>query len=214
MTPGPEDLAAQYAQMSETELLELARSYDGLQGIAQVTLRTEFARRGLEPPLVDEPEEWEFRRLVTVRHYRDLTEAFVGRSLLESSGIPAWVADEHLVRMNWFYSNAVGGMRLRVEERDEAAAREILEEEIPRSITYGEDETFVQPTCPSADRPRLHWATGQSEGGHLWRSTPWRFQCRRERRPGIARRVPHSGRMQRTTSRSNKLSARAGRTFA
>jgi hypothetical protein len=47
---------------------------------------------------------------VTVRSHRDLTEAFVGRSLLESAGIPAWIADEHLVRMVWFYSNLVGGM--------------------------------------------------------------------------------------------------------
>jgi hypothetical protein len=65
MTPSPEELAAQYAQMSETELMELARSYDGLLAIAQVVLRAEFARRGLEPPLVEEPEEPEIRRLVT-----------------------------------------------------------------------------------------------------------------------------------------------------
>ena len=47
MIPSPEDLAAQYAQMSETELMELARSYDGLLEIAQVALRAEFARAGL-----------------------------------------------------------------------------------------------------------------------------------------------------------------------
>ena len=91
MTPSPEDLAAQYAQVSETELMELARSYDGLLEVAQVALRAEFARRGLEPPLVEELEKWEFRRLVTVRRYRDLAEAYLGRSLLESAGIPAWV---------------------------------------------------------------------------------------------------------------------------
>ena len=128
MTPSPDDLAARYAGMSETELMELARSYDGLLETAQVALRAEFARRGLEPPLVEAPEEWQFRRLVTVRRYRDLAEAYVGRSLLESAGIPAWIADENLVRMDWFYSNLVGGMRLQVDERDEAAAREILEQ--------------------------------------------------------------------------------------
>jgi Putative prokaryotic signal transducing protein len=140
MTPSPEDLAAQYSQMSETELMELARSYDGLLKIAQVALRAEFSRRGLEPPLVQEPEKWEFRRLVTVRRYRDLAEAYVGRSLLESAGIPAWIADENLVRMDWFYSNLVGGMRLQVAESEEAAAREILEEVAPGTITYGEEE--------------------------------------------------------------------------
>ena len=57
MTPSPDDLAARYAGMSETELMELARSYDGLLETAQVALRAEFARRGLKPPLVKEPQE-------------------------------------------------------------------------------------------------------------------------------------------------------------
>jgi predicted RNA-binding Zn-ribbon protein involved in translation (DUF1610 family) len=148
MMPSPEELAAQYAQMSESELMELVRSYDGLLDIALVLLRAEFARRGLEPPLVGESEEAEIRRLVTVRRYRDLTVAFVGRSLLESAGIQAWIADEHLVRMDWFYSNLLGGMRLQVDECDVAAAREILEEAVPRTIAYGEEEAYVQPTCP------------------------------------------------------------------
>src|ERR1035437_3506022 len=164
MTTSPENLAAQYAQMSETELMELARSYDGLLEIAQVALRAEFARRGLEPPLVEEPEEWEFRRLVTVRRYRDLAEAYVGRSLLESASIPAWIADENLVRMDWFYSNLVGGMRLQVDEREEAAAREILEERAPGTITYGEDEVYVQPTCPKCGSAEITLGSGTERG--------------------------------------------------
>jgi hypothetical protein len=164
MTPSPEDLATEYAQMSETELMELARSYDGLLEIAQVALRAEFARRGLEPPVVEEPQEWEFRRLATVRRYRDLTEAFVGRSLLESAGIPAWIADEHLVRMDWFYSNLVGGMRLQVDERDEAAAQEILEEGVPGTIEYGHEEVYVQPTCPKCGSAEITLGDGTERG--------------------------------------------------
>ena len=168
MTPSPEDLAAQYAQMSETELLELARSYDGLLEIAQVALRAEFARRGLEPPLVEEPEEWEFRHLVTVRRYRDLAEAFAGRSQLESAGIPAWVADENLVRMDWFYSNLVGGMRLQVDESNEAAAREILAERAPETITYDQEEVYVQPTCPKCGSPEISLGDGTERGRSLF----------------------------------------------
>jgi len=167
MTPSPDDLAARYAGMSETELLELARSYDGLLEIAQVALRAEFARRGLEPPLVEEPQEWEFRRLVTVRRYRDLAEAYVGRSLLESAGIPAWIADENLVRMDWFYSNLVGGMRLQVDEGEEAAAREILEEGAPGTITYGEEEVYVQPTCPKCGSAEITLGSGTERGQSL-----------------------------------------------
>ena len=167
MIPSPEDLAAQYAQMSETELLELARSYDGLLEIAQEALRAEFARRGLDPPLVEEPDEPEFRRLVRVQRYRDLTEAFVGRSLLESAGIPAWIADEHLVRMNWFLSNMVGGRRLQVDERDEAAAREILEQGVPGTITYGPEEVYVQPTCPNCGSAEITLGDGTESGRSL-----------------------------------------------
>jgi hypothetical protein len=167
MATSPEDLAAQYAQMSETELMELAESYDGLLEIAQAALRAEFARRGLEPPVVAEPEEWEFRLLVTVRRYRDLAEAYVGRSLLESAGIQAWIADENLVRMDWFYSNLVGGMRLQVDERDGAAAREILEEEAPKTIAYGEEEVYVQPTCPKCGSAEITLGSGTERGPSL-----------------------------------------------
>ena len=167
MTPSPEDLAAHYAQMSETELMELARSYDGLLEIAQVALRAEFARRRLEPPLVEETEEPEFRRLTTVRRYRDLSEAHVGRSLLESAGIAAWIADENLVRMNWFLSDSVGGMRLQVDERDEADARAILEAEVPRTIAYGEEEAYVQPICPKCGSEEVTLGDGTESGGSL-----------------------------------------------
>jgi hypothetical protein len=167
MPPSPEDLAAKYAQMSETELMELARSYDGLLDIAQAALRAEFARRGIEPPLVEEPEEPEFRRLVTLRRYRDLTEAFVGRSLLEAADIPAWIADEHLVRMNWFLSNSVGGMRLQVDESDEAAALEILEMPSPPTIEYGQDEPYLQPTCPKCGSAEITLGDGTERGRSL-----------------------------------------------
>lgn len=167
MTPSPEDLAAQYTQMSEIELLELARSYDGLLEVAQAALRAEFARRGLEPPLVDEPDEWGLRRLITVRRYRDLAEAYAGRSLLESAGIPAWIADENLVRMDWFLSNLVGGMRLQVDEGDEAAAREMLEEGAPDTIPYCDEEIYVQPTCPKCGSAEITLGTGTERGPSL-----------------------------------------------
>jgi hypothetical protein len=167
MKPSPEDLAAKYAVMSEIELMELARSYDELLEIAQVALRAEYARRGLEPPPANVPKEWELRRLVTVRRYRDLPEAYTGRSLLESAGIPAWIADEHLVRMDWFYSNLVGGMRLQVDERDEVAAREILSEPSPKTIQYSEEEVYVQPTCPKCGSAEITLGSGTESGGSL-----------------------------------------------
>ena len=183
-------------QMSETELMELARSYDDLQEVAQAALRAEFARRGLEPPLVEEPDELRVPSTSDGKALSGSVEAS-GRSLLESAGIAAWIADENLVRMDWFYSNAVGGMRLQVDENDEAAAREIIEEEPPRSIAYGEGEVCVQPICPKCGSAEV--TMGDRDGARavtLWRSTSWRYRCHRESRRGIARHVAHSGKSQ------------------
>lgn len=164
MTNGEEDFAARYAQISEIELMELAQSYGRLLENAQAALRAEFARRGLEPPLVEEPGELEFRRVVTVRRYRDLAEAMVARTVLESAGIEAWIADENFVRMDWFYSNMVGGMRLQVAGDDETAAREILEQDAPQTIAYGEDETYEQPTCPKCGAREITLGDGTERG--------------------------------------------------
>lgn len=122
------DFAQRYADMSEPELMELARGYDSLVEEAQAALRAEFAKRNLEPPLIEEPAEVASRNLVTVASYRDLPNADLARAALESAGIEAWIQDDNLVRMDWFYSNAIGGIRLQVDAADAEAAREILDQ--------------------------------------------------------------------------------------
>jgi hypothetical protein len=145
----PEELAADYAKLGELELLELAHSYDSLTDPAQAALRAEFARRNLEPPYIEEKDDEADRRsLVTVRRYRDLSEAIVARSLLESAAIYVFLRDENLVRLDWQVSNFVGGIRLQVEAKDEAAAVELLNQSIPTSIPFGDEAEYVQPHCP------------------------------------------------------------------
>jgi hypothetical protein len=92
--------ADQYSQMSEKELLRMAQSYAGLVEEAQSALRAEFARRGLEPPLIEDRTEFEVERLVTVGRYRDLSEALVGRTVLESESIFCFRQDENYIINN------------------------------------------------------------------------------------------------------------------
>lgn len=66
---------------------------------------------------------------VTIRRYSLPFEAHLDRSRLESEGIGAFVADEHTVNMQWMLSNAIGGVRLQVQEDDLYRARQILEED-------------------------------------------------------------------------------------
>jgi Putative prokaryotic signal transducing protein len=86
---------------------------------------------------------------VTINRYRDLSEAIVAKSLLESAGIAAWIRDENVARLEWQYSNLLGGIRLQVSARNEEAAREALRQPIPETIAFDQQENFEQPKCPA-----------------------------------------------------------------
>ena len=136
--------------MSETELMDAARAYDGLQPEAQFLLREEFGRRSLEPPLIEE-KLWQlpsFQNLVTVATYRDLSEAIVARAALESADIPCFLQDENMIRMDWGYSNFLGGLRLQAPVPDVARAHEVLSAPRPESIDFDDEPGFDQPICP------------------------------------------------------------------
>jgi len=46
--------------------------------------------------------------------------------MLEGNGIFAYVRDAEIVGMNWMYSNAIGGVKLEVNENDVAEAIELI----------------------------------------------------------------------------------------
>ncbi len=168
MNPSLEELASNYAQMSESELMDIARSYDSLTSFAQSVLRAEFARRHLDPPTIDDivtPADVG-PGFITVQRYRDLSEAIVARSLLESAGIHAYLRDENLVRLEWQISNFIGGIRLQVEPADEAAAAEILSQPIPDKVPFDVEEDFAQPLCPRCGSTDITFQ-GSSRGAAL-----------------------------------------------
>lgn len=137
--------------MNAEELLHLAASYDSLVEPAQEALRGEFARRGMEAPLVQETGGWDEvtgQELVTVRRYLDLASAIVPKSLLESTGIFCVLQDENYLRLNWGASIALGGIRLQVRPEDVRAAEEVLNQPMPESIDYESKKNYIQPHCP------------------------------------------------------------------
>ncbi|MBV1916244.1 MAG: DUF2007 domain-containing protein [Pseudomonadales bacterium] len=83
--------------------------------------------------------------LTTVAAYSFPYEAHIGRAKLESEGIPAFVADEHTINMQWLYSNALGGVRLQVAASHRDAALKILNED--RSDLLADEEGEDLPTC-------------------------------------------------------------------
>lgn len=71
--------------------------------------------------------------LVTIGRYSTPYEANMAKSHLESEGIPAFIADEYTVGMNWLYSNALGGVKVQVPESMASEAQQILTAEIQHS---------------------------------------------------------------------------------
>jgi predicted RNA-binding Zn-ribbon protein involved in translation (DUF1610 family) len=88
-------------------------------------------------------------QIVTLWRYRDLPEALVAKSKLDSENVWCFLADQEIVRLDWFLSNAVGGVRLQVGDDEVQIAIELLSEEIPASFSADEiGEEYRQPECP------------------------------------------------------------------
>lgn len=154
-TPDPsqqrQQLAASYSEKSDAELERIAAEAHELTDIAHETLRAELVRRGLYHGQMDgeqESEGAELREMVTVRQFRDLPEALFAKGSLESAGLECALIDDNMVRLDWFISNLLGGVKLRVAAEDAAAANEILNQAIPESFDAGETGEFHQPRCP------------------------------------------------------------------
>lgn len=147
-------LAANYAGMTDGELQRLARHAESLTELAWDALEDELDRRDLEfsdEECGDEAgprQKLEVRELVTVRQYRDLPEALLAKGSLESAGIECFLADENLVRLDWFISNFIGGIKLNVHAADEANARKILDEPILEGLYVQGVGLYEQPRCP------------------------------------------------------------------
>jgi Putative prokaryotic signal transducing protein len=164
--PREEELIETYRSASDNQLLELALAYDSLTEHAQTVLRAEFARRGLEPPEIpDEPQAPEFQRLVTVRQYRDLAEAQVAKGVLDSAGIACYLRDENALRMQWVWSNLLGGVRLQVNEKDRAAVEAVLGQPIPEQIQVDGEIPYDQPRCPRCGSLDIHYQAIHERAG-------------------------------------------------
>ncbi len=168
-------LAEFYSHQMDGELERVAGQAYELTGLAREALRAEMSRRGLAVELVElrpvapappalpgdppEPEplaaeasspygELELRRMVTIRQFRDLPEALLAKGSLQSAGIEAVFTDDNIVRLDWFWSNLMGGIKLKVDPEDVEAANEILSQPIPEGFDVAGVGEYQQPFCP------------------------------------------------------------------
>ncbi len=82
---------------------------------------------GRRPPILE-------MALITIATYDFWPDAEIARGRLQSEGIDAWLADQHLVQLDWLYSIAVGGIKLQVAPEDAERARRILDRDDSASL--------------------------------------------------------------------------------
>ncbi|WP_026958774.1 DUF2007 domain-containing protein [Aliagarivorans taiwanensis] len=89
-------------------------------------------------------------QLVVVARFSFPHEAHIARSMLESEGVPAFVADEHTVNMQWLYSNAIGGVRLLAPTEHAKRAIELLQQDHSDALceVLAEEYPDTAEVCP------------------------------------------------------------------
>jgi len=129
-----ERLARQYAEFSDVALAELAADAGSLTDSARDALRSELTKRSLPVDLAkpDNAQPIQQRQisgpLVMVKRFRDLPEAQIAESILDSAGIDCFLADENTIRMDWLWSNLLGGFKLMVRPEDLDTATQLLDQ--------------------------------------------------------------------------------------
>ena len=145
-----ERLERHYADMPDLQLEELAAVAETLTEPARAALRNEISMRKLDIALhqAEPPVDHSLDPLVVLRVFRDLPAAEIAKAALDSAGIESFLFDDNAIRMDWFLSNALGGVKLLVRQDEASAALEILNSAPLDKFKTDEREEFVQPVCP------------------------------------------------------------------
>lgn len=108
-----------------------------------------------------------YERLVTVNAFIMPYEADIVRSLLESEDIPVFLMDYHTIYIKWFYSIALGGIKVQVLKRDFELANEIIH----GALTEGRQQTsqFSEGACPHCNSVK----TSSVILGRRWAVLTW-----------------------------------------
>jgi hypothetical protein len=92
-------------------------------------------------------------KIVTLDSYYDPMLAEITRTRLEANGIACFIADDNMIGANPLFNQAIGGVKLKVFERDVEKCREILaqSEELALDDEAVEEAATICPYCHSTN---------------------------------------------------------------
>jgi len=86
---------------------------------------------------------------VTVKTFDNIMDAHMLKSRLESEGIECFLFDKEIVALNTLYTWAVGGVKLKVLQKDVPKVIEVLKEISDTPLTNYQGVKIVCPNCES-----------------------------------------------------------------
>lgn len=87
--------------------------------------------------------------LVTVARYDSSIQAHIVKAHLEGHDLVCFVHDAHMVDLDPLLSNAVGGVKVKVREKDVDEALELIKALDEKPYTDENDEIIACPNCGS-----------------------------------------------------------------
>ncbi len=92
--------------------------------------------------------EYENQRFIVLRRYRDMPDAFLFGSILDSAGIEYYLADENTIRMDWFWCDLLGRIKLCVRNVNAETASSLLDQGVLEKFDVEGVGEYEQPRCP------------------------------------------------------------------
>ena len=91
--------------------------------------------------------------LITIRTNSTPLDAHLARVRLEGDGIRAFIQDEYLILLDWYYSNAIGGVKVQVPEPEAQLADYIRAGSSgdERPLSPLTETEYACPCCGSED---------------------------------------------------------------
>ncbi len=161
-------LREEYSRMIDGEVEQIAANEADLTDVARAVLREEMLRRGLSQQSATQVNATHARMLgelnielalpatklggtetlSVVRRFASFSEALIAKAYLDSSSIECELADQNMLGANPFLTNALGGVRLFVNEADLEEATKLLDQPIPAEFEIEGIGRYSQPRCP------------------------------------------------------------------
>jgi len=105
--------------------------------------------------------------LATVKAFIMPYEADILRSLLESEEIPVFLMDYHTICIKWFYSIALGGVKVQVHKNDFELAIEIIQSALLKGQHQAKE--YTEGICPNCGGTK----TSPAVLGRQWAVLTW-----------------------------------------